>query len=145
MSLEGVLKTFLAFPKSRCFPVAYPNGSWPTGDAFGGVGQVATIASNRKAISLSGLPAGYKVTVGDYIQIGDKDLHMVMEPMTASAGGVTTQFEVRPHLWPGVVAPVAATLVKPSCIMTLLPGTVSTTADKDTGRAVVTFQAIEAR
>ncbi|MNV85540.1 hypothetical protein D3C71_1795060 [compost metagenome] len=83
--------------------------------------------------------------VGDYIQIGDKDLHMVMEPMTASAGGVTTQFEVRPHLWPGVVAPVTATLVKPSCIMTLLPGTVSTTADKDTGRAVVTFQAIEAR
>ncbi len=145
MSLEGVLKTFLAFPKSRCFPVAYPNGSWPIGGAFGGVGQVATIASNRKAISLSGLPAGYKVMVGDYIQIGDKDLHMVMEPMTASAGGVTTQFEVRPHLWPGVVAPVTATLVKPSCIMTLLPGTVSTTADKDTGRAVVTFQAIEAR
>lgn len=101
--------------------------------------------SASAGISLSGLPAGYNVMVGDYIQIGDKDLHMVMEPMTASAGGVTTQFEVRPHLWPGVVAPVAATLVKPSCIMTLLPGTVSTTADKDTGRAVVSFQAIEAR
>lgn len=145
MSLEGVLKTFLAFPKSRCFPVAYPNGSWPTGGAFDGVGQVATIASNRKAISLSDLPVGYKVTIGDYIQIGDKDLHMVMEPATAGAGGVTSQFEVRPHLWPGVTAPIAATLIKPSCIMTIVPGSISTTADMATGRGTVTFQAIEAR
>ncbi|UXT99923.1 hypothetical protein [Agrobacterium tumefaciens] len=145
MSLEGVLKTFIAFPKSRCFPVAYPNGSWPTGDAFDGVGQVATIASNRKAISLSGLPVGYQVSIGDYIQIGDKDLHMVMEPMTAGAGGVTTQFEVRPHLWPGVIAPTAATLVKPSCIMAIVPGSISTTAEMATGRGTITFQAIEAR
>lgn len=144
-SLENGLKTFRAFPKSRCFPVAYPNGSWPTGSAFDGVGQVATIAANRKAASLSDLPVGYKVTVGDYIQIGDKDLHMVMEPATAGAGGVTAQFEVRPHLWPGVTAPVAATLVKPSCIMMVVPGSVSTTADLSTGRGTVTFQAIESR
>lgn len=144
-SLENGLKTFHAFPKSRCFPVAYPNGSWPTGGAFAGVGQVATIASNRKAISLSGLPAGYKVSVGDYVQIGDKDIHMVMEPVSAGGGGVTTQFEVRPHLWPGVTAPVVATLVKPSCVMAVVPGSISTTADMATGRGTVTFQAIEAR
>lgn len=112
---------------------------------FRSVPSIATIAANRKAISLSGLPAGYKVTVGDYIQIGDKDLHMVMEPMTANGSGVTTQFEVRPHLWPGVTAPVAATLVKPSCIMAIVPGSISTTADMATGRGTVTFQAIEAR
>lgn len=89
--------------------------------------------------------AAYKVSVGDCIQISDKDLHMVMEPMTASAGGVTTQFEVRPHLWPGVTAPVAATLVKPACVMAIMPGSISTTADMATGRGTVTFQAIEAR
>ncbi|WP_107341475.1 carbohydrate binding domain-containing protein [Agrobacterium pusense] len=112
---------------------------------FSSAAVVATIAANRKEISLSSLPAGYIASVGDYIQIGDKDLHMVMEPMTASGSGVTTQFEVRPHLWPGVTAPVAATLVKPSCIMAIVPGSISTTADMATGRGTVTFQAIEAR
>ena len=112
---------------------------------FSSAAVVATIAANRKEISLSSLPAGYVASVGDYIQIGDKDLHMVMEAVTASEGGVTTQFEVRPHLWPGVTAPVAATLVKPSCIMAIVPGSISTTADMATGRGTVTFQAIEAR
>ncbi|MNF09167.1 hypothetical protein D3C80_2097620 [compost metagenome] len=70
---------------------------------------------------------------------------MVMEAVTANAGGVTTQFEFRPHLWRGVTAPVAATLVKPSCIMAIVPGSISTTADMATGRGTVTFQAIEAR
>ncbi len=144
-SLENGLKTFRAFPKSRCFPVAYPNGSWPTGSAFNGVAQLATIATSRKAASLSSLPAAYKVSVGDYIQIGDKDLHMVMEPVTANGSGVTTQFEVRPHLWPGVTAPTTARVAKPSCIMAIVPGSISTTADLSTGRGTVTFQAIESR
>ncbi|UXS00838.1 hypothetical protein [Agrobacterium tumefaciens] len=144
-SLENGLKTFRAFPKSRCFPIAYPNGDWPTGGAFDGVAQLETIAASRKAISLSGLPAGFVVSVGDCIQIGEKDLHMIMEPMTADADGETQQFEVRPHLWPGVVAPRSATLVKPACIMALVPGSVSTTSDLSTGRGTVSFQAIEAR
>lgn len=144
-SLENGLKTFRAFPKSRCFPVAYPNGSWPTGGAFSGVAQMSSIGADRKSITLSDLPAGYEVSVGDYIQIGDKDLHMVMEATTANSSGVAQSFEIRPHLWPGVTAPAAATLVKPSCIMAIVPGSVSTTADMATGRGTVTFQAIEAR
>lgn len=144
-SLENGLKTFRAFPKSRCFPVAYPNGSWPTGEAFNGVAQMSSIGADRKSITLAGLPAGYKVSVGDYIQIGDKDLHMVMEASTATGSGVAPFFEIRPHLWPGVTAPATATLVKPSCTMAIVPGSVSTTADMATGRGTVTFQTIEAR
>lgn len=144
-SLENGLKTFRAFPKSRCFPVAYPNGSWPTGDAFNGVAEMSSIGADRKSITLSGLPAGYELSVGDYMQIGGKDLHMVMEATTANSSGVAQSFEIRPHLWPGVTAPAAATLVKPSCIMAIVPGSVSTTADMATGRGTVTFQAIEAR
>jgi len=144
-SLENGLKTFRAFPKSRCFPVAYPNGRWPTGEAFNGVAQMSAIGADNKSITLSGLPAGYQVSVGDYIQIGDKDLHMVMEAATANSSGVAASFEIRPNLWPGVTAPAAATLVKPSCIMAIVPGSVSTTADMATGRGTVTFQAIEAR
>jgi hypothetical protein len=145
MSLEGVLKTFRAFPKSRCYPIAYPNGSWPTGDAFDGNAELTTINANRKSISLHDLPVGYRVSVGDYVQVGTNDLHMVMEPAVADATGYTAQFEVRPHLWPGVTAPRAVALVKPSCVMRLVAGSVSTTSDKETGRAVISFQAIEAR
>ncbi|WP_313613406.1 hypothetical protein [Agrobacterium sp.] len=144
-SLENGLKTFRAFPKSRCYPVAYPNGSWPTGGAFDGIAELTTIAANRKAVSLHDLPAGYQVSIGDYIQIGDKDLHMVMEPALAASDGYTGQFEVRPHLWPGVVAPRNAIVFKPSCVMAIVPGSVSTTADLATGRGSITFQAIEAR
>jgi hypothetical protein len=144
-SLENGLKTFRAFPKSRCFPVAYPNGSWPTGEDFDGVAELTTINANRKSISLHDLPEGYLVSIGDYIQIGTNDLHMVMQPAIADATGYTGQFEVRPHLWPGVTAPVAATLVKPSCVMAIVPGSVSTTAELATGRGSITFQAIEAR
>ncbi|WP_320202800.1 hypothetical protein [Agrobacterium rosae] len=144
-SLENGLKTFRGFPKSRCFPIAYPKGSWPTGSAFNGTAQVASIAANRKSISVSGLPSGFVVSVGDFIQIGDNDLHQVMESALASAGGTTGQFEIRPHLWPGVVAPRAATVKKPSCIMAIVPGSVSSTADLATGRGSLSFQAIEAR
>lgn len=143
--LENGLKTFRAFPKSRCFPIAYPNGSWPTGSAFSGTAQVASIAANRKTISESGLPPGFVVSVGDFIQIGENDLHQVMEPAVASAGGTTGQFELRPHLWPGVVAPRAAIVKQPSCLMAIVPGSVSSTADLATGRGSLSFQAIEAR
>ena len=29
-SLENGLQTFKAYPMSRCYPILYPNGSWPT-------------------------------------------------------------------------------------------------------------------
>lgn len=141
--LENGLKTFRAFPKSRCYPIAYPNGSWP--GAFDGTAQLAAISSNRKTISLSDLPDGYTVSVGDFIQLGDNDLHQVMEAATAAEDGTTGQFEVRPHLWPGVVAPHASIVVRPSCIMVIVPGSVSTTAELATGRGAVSFQAFEAR
>ncbi|MCK8779091.1 hypothetical protein M0654_03735 [Rhizobium sp. NTR19] len=144
-SLENGLKTFRAFPKSRCFPIAYPNGSWPTGASFSGTAQLATVNANRKAIAVGGLPSGYKASVGDFLQIGTRDLHQVMEPATAAGGGATSQFEVRPHLWPGVVAGVQVLVKQPSCIMSIVPGSVSTTADLATGRGSVSFQALEAR
>ena len=80
--LENGLQTFKAYPMSRCYPQAYPNGSWYTGAGFGGIAALASIHTNRKAISLSGLPAGFVLSVGDYISIGG-DLHQVMEAATA--------------------------------------------------------------
>lgn len=132
--LEGGLKQFLGRPKSRCYPIAYPNGT-----GMGNVSSVriASIGADRKTITFSGLPAGYQFSVGDYIQIGTYNLHQVVN----TTGGV----EIRPHLWPTTAINDIVTLVSPSCLMTIVPGSISTTADASTGRGIISFQAVESR
>jgi hypothetical protein len=142
-ALENGLQQFWGYPMSRCFPIAYPNGSWPTGGAFAGNAVLAAINANRKAIALSGLPAAFKLSIGDYLSIAG-DLHQVMETATASGAGATPQFEVRPHIWPAVVAGAAVALKQPACLMAVVPGSVSSDAGLN-GWGSVTFQAIEAR
>ena len=141
-TLENGLKTFWGYPMSRCFPIAYPNGSWPTGGAFSGTATLASINANRKAISLSGLPAGFQLRVGDYVSIAG-DLHQVMEAATA-ASGTTPQFEVRPHIWPAVVAGGAVSVKQPACLMAIVPGSLSSDAQV-AGWGSVSFSAMEAR
>jgi len=142
-ALENGIATFWGYPMSRCYPIKYPNGSWPTGAAFSGNATLASINANRKAISLSALPAGFVLSVGDYISIAG-DLHQVMETATASGGGITAEFEVRPHIWPSVVAPKAVSVKQPACLMALVPGSVSSDSAMN-GWGSVSFSAMEAR
>ena len=142
-SLENGLQTFWGYPMSRCFPILYPNGSWPTGGAFSGTTAVlASIDTNRKLISVSSLPPGFKLSVGDYLSIAG-DLHQVMEPATSS-GGTTGFFEVRPHIWPDVVVGAAVSVKQPACQMAVVPDSVSADAQIN-GWGSVSFQAMEAR
>jgi hypothetical protein len=143
-ALENGATTFIASPMSRCYPIAYPNGSWPTGSAFSGVCKLDSMSSGR-AVALKGLPAGYQLSVGDFIQIGSADLHRVREAATASAGGVTGQFEIRPYLWPTALVNADVRLVRPSCVMSLVPDSLSSPADMATGRGPITFKGMEAR
>jgi len=143
-SLENGLQTFWGYPTSRCYPIKYPNGSWPTGSVFNGLTAVlATINANRKSITLSSLPAGFVLSIGDYISIAG-DLHQVMEAATASGGGVTPAFEIRPHLWPAVVAGAAVSVKQPACQMAIVPGSVASDAQLN-GWGSLSFSAMEAR
>jgi hypothetical protein len=143
-SLENGLQTFLGYPMSRCYPQAYPRGSWPTGSAFNGTCVLSGINANRKAITLQALPVGFVLSVGDYVSIAG-DLHQVMEPATAAGGGFTNEFEVRPHIWPDITAPNPNVTVKqPSCQMAIVPGSIASDASL-AGWGTVSFQAIEAR
>lgn len=147
--MENGLQTFFGRQMSRCYPIKYPRGIWPTGISFNGVAMLLSVGGNRKSISVSGLPAGYVFSVGDMIQIGDADLHRVMEPAVAGGSGETAAFEVRPHIWPGVDAgdspAVTVTVKSPSCIMAIVPGSIQSQADPQTGWGSVSFQATEAR
>ncbi len=134
-ALEGGLKQFRGMPTSRCYPIAYPNG---TGMGDVSAVTVGSIGTNRNTIGLSGLPGGYIASVGDYLQIRTNDLHQIV-----NVSG--SEIEVRPHLWPTTAIGDAVTLVKPSCLMTIVPGSINTTADLSTGRGVITFQGFESR
>ncbi|MFC3206885.1 hypothetical protein [Aquamicrobium soli] len=134
-AMENGLQTFKGYSLSRCRPVKHPGAvSLPAG-------ALSTVNANRKAVRASGL-TGITLSVGDMLQIGTKDLHRVME---AATGDPTNEFEIRPHLWPGVGEGAAVSISRPSCTMAVVPGSVSSQADAATGRGTVSFQAIEAR
>lgn len=134
-SLENGIQTFKGYALSRCRPILH------AGAAALPTGELHTIDANRKEIRVDDL-LGVSLSVGDMIQIGTKDLHQVMEP---ASGTLTDLFEVRPHIWPGVATGAAVSIVKPACIMAIVPGSVSSTSDMATGRGTISFQAVEAR
>lgn len=144
-SLENGLKTFRAFSKSRCFPIAHAGGAWPTGGAFAGAGKLYAINENRKAIMVSDFPTGFRLSVGDQIQIGPVSLHRVMEAVTVDGTGRSPEFEIRPHLWPASAVNDPVLVKQPSCLMAIVPGSISSSADVASGRGVISFQAMEAR
>lgn len=132
-TLEGSVQFFWGRP-SRCYPLAYPNG---TGMGDVPAVKIASVNGNNKSVRLSGLPAGYKASIGDYMQIKNT-LYMVVD----IAG---LDIEVRPHLAPGIAVNDPVKVVRPSVQMIVVPGSLSSTADAVTGRGSISFQAIESR
>lgn len=144
-ALAATQQVFLGYSLSRCYPIEYPNGSWPTGVAFNGItANLFAIAGDNKSIRISALPSGFVLSVGDMLQIGDADLYRVREAAIAT-GGTTASFEVFPNLWPGTVTSTPVSVYRPHCKMVIIPGSVSSAADLSTGRGSISFQGIEAR
>lgn len=148
-ALDGGEQTFKGYPMSRCFPIAYPRGSWPTGAAFSGeTATIHTIGVDNKSLRIDNLPAAYRVSLGDCVQItagsGKIYLLQVMETVTASGGGLTPAFEVRPHLPVGIAVDNLVSVKRPYCPMTIIPGSIKSPSSLN-GRGTVSFQAVEAR
>jgi hypothetical protein len=143
--LENGRQQLIGYDMTKCFPIAFPRGSWPTGNAFDGLASLKSVASS-KTVTLGGLPDGYKVSTGDYISFGyggRRALHQVMEDAIAGADGVSAAFEVRPYIRPGYVLDVDVALTKPHAVMLIVPGSVSAPSAPDTGRGTVSFSAIQ--
>jgi hypothetical protein len=132
---ENGLVTFTAYDMSRCRPMAHQgSGTLP-------VGELHTIDDNDKAVRVDNL-TGITLSVGDMIQIGT-GLYRVQEAATA-ASGLTPLFEVRPHLWAGTAVGDEVVIERPSCLMTVVPGSIQASSDMS-GRGAISWQAIEAR
>jgi hypothetical protein len=137
--------TFYGYALSRTWPIAYPNGTWPTGVAFNGLtANLSAINGNNKAIKLSALPVGFILSVGDFIQVGTTDLYQVLESAIADGTGLTPYFEVAPTLWPGTITGTAVSVKRPHCLMQIVQGSIASPASEN-GLGKVSFQAIEYR
>lgn len=140
-AMDGSIAVFRAVPLSRCYPILYPRGTWPTGPAFSGTCQVATAAG--KTLSLAGLPAGYTLSVGDMLSVtGAGSGQWLFRVMETAIGGAP--FEVRPAIPPGLAPGNAVSLKSPWVPMLIQPGSVATRA-AISGEGSVAFSAIEAR
>lgn len=126
-ALDNGVQQFYGRPTSRCYPIGYPNGTGLTA-----AGTISAVGDDTLSFTGSS-----QLQVGDYFQVGTTDLYQVV--------GTGASVTVRPYVWAGTAVGDTVTLVKPACVMTLVPGSISSTAELATGRGVVSFQAVESR
>lgn len=100
--LRGGLNLFSAWDVFKRTPLAYPTATASTDISGGWAGTaVVTALGASGLISLSGLPANYVVSAGDYIgleQGGRYDLYEVAVGQTASGLGNVANLSVLPFL-----------------------------------------------
>lgn len=118
-SLRGGLQKFIAYDASRKTPLAYPNAKQPSdiNPTWDGSAVVASLALGG-ALSLTGLPANYKIKAGDRVGLKQATYYgyyEILEDVTASGSGAAT-VTVSPFLHTTIFTTSAiATLWRPKC------------------------------
>jgi hypothetical protein len=146
-SLKGS-KTFYAFDPDKVYPAAYGpavlNLIRYGGGAFDGTATLTATAPGT--ISLSDLPANFAHTWGDHVSIGmsggGRSLHVIQADAAGGAGGTST-VAVEPPVIADADFTAAVQLVRPTCIMKLVPG--SFKAPGSGLAAPVSFQGVQPR
>lgn len=121
-TLDGSLRSFYLYAPQLPYPQADPTGAL-LGAA---TPTIHTLDANNKAMRLTGLPAGYELTHGDFLAFDygtppRRAFHRIVEDATAGGTGITPLFEVRPHLRTGVATGLAVTLMKPAAKVFIMP------------------------
>lgn len=124
-SLGGGLRTFMAAPSTKLFPKNDPDGTI-LGAAAVTVGSV----TDSFNLSLAGLPAGYQLAQGDFVQIdyGSPASHYLgrlVTGATADGLGALGPVQIAPELPAGVLAGDAVVLKKPAAKFKLDAGSVA--------------------
>jgi hypothetical protein len=148
-SLRGGKRTFKAWSPMREFALAYPKGYGALTRAAGGsfedgTANLSVIASARDEITLTTLPADFKLSDGDMISIPfattKRCLVKVVEGAIASSSGVAS-VGIEPVLPLGIVISTTVDLLRPHCVAVLDPASV--TGPWQVGRrAPITFAAV---
>lgn len=135
-TLDPTASFFLYAPQ-----LPYPQSD-PDGSILGAAElTIQTVGGNNRSLRVEGFPAGYTLTVGDFLAFDygsspvRRAFHRICETVSASGGiGLTPLFEVRPHLRPGVTTGPVVTIIKPAAKVFIVPESFS----PGTARAVVT-------
>lgn len=135
---------FLASPPFGAFPAADPAGSL-LGAA---VPVIASLPAGGRTLTISGLPAGYVLTAGDWLAFtrgspARYELHRLVTGGVASGGGVTGQMQVAPALRPGVVVGAAVTLIRPVMRAIIVPGSLKAETRTHGTSAGASFQVMQ--
>lgn len=131
-ALGNGLLTFPAWPMSRCWPIAHPNG-------VGAVnGVIASIGSDNKSFTVTWTGGTTILSVGDYVEINGQRLYQITE---AAPGPI---YSIAPHFSVGTLAGQSVDVSRPSVAMAIVPGSVQTQTGLN-GRASISFEAMEAR
>lgn len=134
-ALDPMQSFYLYAPQKR-FPIADPDGSI-LGSA---TPAISAVGSNNKSLRIKGLPAGYVLSLGDYLAFDygtnpvRRAFHRILETVTADGTGLSPSFEIRPHLRAGAAADIAVTLVDPAAKVFIVPGSF----DPGAARALIT-------
>lgn len=118
-SLDGVMSGFYAGDIRRRMPKAHSDGS------FADTGTIGSVNSNNRMLTINGLPAGFVISAGDYMEYdyGNggslRALLQVVNNVTASAGGIATDVEFRPHIPVGTLSGAAVRFKNPKALFTL--------------------------
>lgn len=130
-------RSFLMYDRRRPNPLADPTGTILGASAV----TILALGGDPRELSLTGLPAGYTLSAGDYLSFAYTDLsitrqalHKVVDAIVVADGvGATALFEVHPAIRPGAVAGAAVTLRKAFCKAVMVAGS----ATEGTGRSTL--------
>jgi len=139
-SLGGSLGSFYAWDPAAQYPAADPDGT-----ALGSSNvQISGLGSSAWHLILKGLPAGYKLTIGDMLAFDygtSRALHQVTSSVVANSSGVTPAFEIHPPRRQGAAANQVVALKRPAGEFRIVPGSLNLSADGLTGQAG--FEAVQ--
>lgn len=123
--------------------------SYPKGIGFASpLGSPVINAIGSQAITISGLTAGFRGTVGDFFQVnwGSSPFSIALlqaaESFVCNGSGLSPSFAVNGAIPAGMTTGNAVTIINPSCHMRLLPGSLKFPSDK-TAWGIITFDAIQ--
>lgn len=118
--LDGARQNFLLCDTTSLFPQADPDGTILGSAAV----TLGVIGSDRTIAPLTGLPAGYVLTIGDKMQINGASkiaFVEVSQTVAATAGGLAG-VAIFPRLPAWVANGAAVVLKRPACPVVIAPG-----------------------
>lgn len=138
--------TFLAYDKLASFPAADPEGLIRSG----GIVTVTGVPASPLEIRIGGLPAHYVLTAGDMIGVltgtGARSLFGVVDDIvTANGTGDTGVFNIEPARLAGVSSGDVVTVIKPTAVFQLVPGSYDRGTPGVVNTTGVSFSMIESR